>query len=156
MNAFLLSFGLHSQFGCSSVPPPPYAKFFQIFMRKHSVSSEQACWIKADTDVSEHKLSLDRAFILRVFKNRYSSLFNVFFAFNRKQILFSLFHDLRKTLLTTCLQFSGRDDSLKSPTCVDLVNNCPHLTSLALRGCKLHDYKVRILVKVFSCATRKD
>lgn len=44
---------------------------------------------------------------------------------------------------------TGRDDSLKSPTCVDLVNNCPHLTSLALRGFKLHDYKVRILVKGF-------
>ncbi|XP_009367628.2 F-box protein SKIP17 [Pyrus x bretschneideri] len=42
---------------------------------------------------------------------------------------------------------SGRDDSLKSPTCVDLVNNCPHLTSLAFRGFKLHDYKVRILLK---------
>ncbi|KAJ9696184.1 hypothetical protein PVL29_008433 [Vitis rotundifolia] len=44
---------------------------------------------------------------------------------------------------------TGRDDSLKSPTCVDLVNNCPNLTSLALRGFKLHDYKVRILVKGF-------
>lgn len=44
---------------------------------------------------------------------------------------------------------TGRDDSLKSPTCVDLVNNCPHLTSLALRGFKLHDYKVRLLVKGF-------
>ncbi|XP_031272205.1 F-box protein SKIP17-like [Pistacia vera] len=42
---------------------------------------------------------------------------------------------------------TGRDDSLKSPTCVDFVNNCPHLTSLALRGFKLPDYKVRILVK---------
>ncbi|GLT52755.1 hypothetical protein SLA2020_260770 [Shorea laevis] len=42
---------------------------------------------------------------------------------------------------------TGRDDSLKSPTCVDLVNNCPKLTSLSLRGFKLHDYKVRILVK---------
>ncbi|XP_043691671.1 F-box protein SKIP17-like [Telopea speciosissima] len=44
---------------------------------------------------------------------------------------------------------TGRDDSLKSPTCIDLVNGCPHLTSLALRGFKLHDYKVRILVKGF-------
>lgn len=43
---------------------------------------------------------------------------------------------------------AGRDDSLKSPTCVDLVNNCPNLSSLSLRGFKLHDYKVRILVKV--------
>ncbi|XP_044503784.1 F-box protein SKIP17-like isoform X2 [Mangifera indica] len=42
---------------------------------------------------------------------------------------------------------TGRDDSLKSPTCVDFVNNCPHLTSLALRGFKLPDYKVRILLK---------
>ncbi|KAK6286330.1 hypothetical protein POUND7_012509 [Theobroma cacao] len=44
---------------------------------------------------------------------------------------------------------TGRDDSLKSPTCVDLVNNCPNLSSLSLRGFKLHDYKVRILVKGF-------
>ncbi|CAL5436980.1 unnamed protein product [Camellia sinensis] len=42
---------------------------------------------------------------------------------------------------------TGRDDSLKFPTCSDLVNNCPHLTSLALRGFKLQDYKVRVLVK---------
>ncbi|KAM7501345.1 hypothetical protein LguiB_000249 [Lonicera macranthoides] len=44
---------------------------------------------------------------------------------------------------------TGRDDSLKLPTCSDLVNNCPHLTSLALRGFKLHDYKARVLVKGF-------
>ncbi|KAM7253711.1 hypothetical protein ACFE04_031393 [Oxalis oulophora] len=44
---------------------------------------------------------------------------------------------------------TGRDDSLKSPTCVDFVNNCPNLSSLALRGFKLHDNKVRILVKGF-------
>ncbi|KAL4361869.1 hypothetical protein GQ457_04G028010 [Hibiscus cannabinus] len=44
---------------------------------------------------------------------------------------------------------TGRDDSLKSPTCVDFVNNCPNLSSLSLRGFKLHDYKVRILVKGF-------
>ncbi|CAL5425234.1 unnamed protein product [Camellia sinensis] len=44
---------------------------------------------------------------------------------------------------------TGRDDSLKLPTCCDLVNNCPHLTSLSLRGFKLHDHKVRILVKGF-------
>ncbi|XP_022954019.1 F-box protein SKIP17-like isoform X1 [Cucurbita moschata] len=42
---------------------------------------------------------------------------------------------------------TGRDDSLKSPTCVDLVQKCPRLVSLALRGFKLHDYKVRILLK---------
>ncbi|KAA3474984.1 F-box protein [Gossypium australe] len=42
-----------------------------------------------------------------------------------------------------------RDDSLKSPTCVDLVNNCRNISSLSLRGFKLHDYKVRILVKGF-------
>lgn len=44
---------------------------------------------------------------------------------------------------------AGRDDSLKWPTCSDLVKNCPHLTSLALRGFKLHDGKVRMLVKGF-------
>ncbi|KAI3980914.1 hypothetical protein MKX01_025479 [Papaver californicum] len=44
---------------------------------------------------------------------------------------------------------TGRDDSLKSPTCVDFVNGCPRLTSLALRGFNLQDYKVRILVKGF-------
>ncbi|KAM5563723.1 F-box protein SKIP17 [Rosa sericea] len=44
---------------------------------------------------------------------------------------------------------SGRDDSLKSPACIELVNNCPHVTSLSLRGFKLHDYKVRILIKGF-------
>lgn len=49
---------------------------------------------------------------------------------------------------------AGRDDSLKSQTCVDLVNNCPDLTSLALRGFKLHDYKVRILVKVYPAISR--
>ncbi|XP_077213650.1 F-box protein At4g02760-like isoform X2 [Tasmannia lanceolata] len=42
---------------------------------------------------------------------------------------------------------TGRDDSLKSPTCIDLVNGCPNLTSLALRGFKLQDHKVRVLVK---------
>ncbi|XP_050237309.1 F-box protein SKIP17-like isoform X2 [Mercurialis annua] len=69
--------------------------------------------------------------------------------------------ELRQTLVsvsTSCplierLYFesskTGRDESLKSPTCVDLVNNCPNLTSLALRGFKLHDCKVRILVKGF-------
>nr|KYP43335.1 F-box protein SKIP17 [Cajanus cajan] len=44
---------------------------------------------------------------------------------------------------------TGRDDSLKTQTCEELVNNCPHLTSLSLRGFKLHDYKVRVLVKGF-------
>ncbi|KAL3531335.1 hypothetical protein ACH5RR_010657 [Cinchona calisaya] len=44
---------------------------------------------------------------------------------------------------------TGRDDSLKLPTCSDLVNNCPNLSSLALRGFKLHDYKARTLVKGF-------
>ncbi|XP_016515753.1 F-box protein At4g02760 [Nicotiana tabacum] len=44
---------------------------------------------------------------------------------------------------------TGRDDSLKLPTCSDLVSNCPRLSSLALRGFKLHDYKARILVKGF-------
>ncbi|KAK6141459.1 hypothetical protein DH2020_024819 [Rehmannia glutinosa] len=46
-------------------------------------------------------------------------------------------------------QKQGRDDSLKLPTCNDLVTNCPHLSSLALRGFKLHDVKVRVLVKGF-------
>ncbi|MED6210341.1 hypothetical protein PIB30_063245 [Stylosanthes scabra] len=44
---------------------------------------------------------------------------------------------------------TGRDDSLKTQTCLELVDNCPHLTSLSLRGFKLHDYKVRVLVKGF-------
>ncbi|KAL3827948.1 hypothetical protein ACJIZ3_016750 [Penstemon smallii] len=44
---------------------------------------------------------------------------------------------------------TGRDDSLKLPTCNDLVTSCPNLSSLALRGFKLHDVKVRILVKGF-------
>ncbi|KAL0435733.1 UNVERIFIED_CONTAM: F-box protein SKIP17 [Sesamum radiatum] len=44
---------------------------------------------------------------------------------------------------------TGRDDSLKLPTCNDLVTNCPNLSSLALRGFKLHDVKVRVLVKGF-------
>ncbi|GAB4829504.1 hypothetical protein Ancab_019177 [Ancistrocladus abbreviatus] len=44
---------------------------------------------------------------------------------------------------------AGRDDSLKTSTCADFVNNCPSLTSLALRGFKLHDCKVRILLKGF-------
>ncbi|KAJ8492700.1 hypothetical protein OPV22_014421 [Ensete ventricosum] len=42
---------------------------------------------------------------------------------------------------------TGRDDSLNSATCIDLVNGCPNIVSLALRGFKLHDHKVRILVK---------
>ncbi|GFZ04732.1 hypothetical protein Acr_17g0003040 [Actinidia rufa] len=44
---------------------------------------------------------------------------------------------------------TGRDDSLKVQTCTDIVNNCPHLISLALRGFKLHDCKIRVLVKGF-------
>lgn len=51
---------------------------------------------------------------------------------------------------------TGRDDSLKSPTCVELVNNCPNLTSLALRGFKLQDHKVRILLKGFRKLTYVD
>ncbi|KAG6438313.1 hypothetical protein SASPL_103250 [Salvia splendens] len=42
---------------------------------------------------------------------------------------------------------TGRDDSLTLATCNDIVNNCPYLSSLALRGFKLHDRKVRDLVK---------
>ncbi|XP_026434983.1 F-box protein At4g02760-like [Papaver somniferum] len=44
---------------------------------------------------------------------------------------------------------TGRDDSLKSTTCVGFVNSCPRLTSLALRGFILQDYKIRILMKGF-------
>ncbi|KAK4762905.1 hypothetical protein SAY86_008673 [Trapa natans] len=44
---------------------------------------------------------------------------------------------------------TARDDSLKSPTCVDLVSSCPEMTSLSLRGFKLHDCKVRTLLKGF-------
>ncbi|XP_057484287.1 F-box protein At4g02760-like isoform X2 [Actinidia eriantha] len=44
---------------------------------------------------------------------------------------------------------TGRDDSLKVQTCTDLVNNCPHLIYLALRGFKLNDCKIRVLVKGF-------
>ncbi|KAK1314165.1 F-box protein [Acorus calamus] len=44
---------------------------------------------------------------------------------------------------------SDRDDSLNTSTCVDLVSGCPHLTSLSLRGFKLHDNKIRVLVKGF-------
>ncbi|MED6106808.1 hypothetical protein PIB30_007834 [Stylosanthes scabra] len=43
----------------------------------------------------------------------------------------------------------GRDESLKIQTCTDLVTSCPHVTSLSLRGTRLHDYKVRILIKGF-------
>ncbi|RWR72655.1 F-box family protein [Cinnamomum micranthum f. kanehirae] len=43
----------------------------------------------------------------------------------------------------------GRDDSLKSPTCSALVNGCPSLTSLALRGFKLQDNKIRVFLKGF-------
>lgn len=63
-------------------------------------------------------------------------------------IIFSVFQVI--CLFIVILKMTGRDDSLKSPTCVDLVQRCPRLVSLALRGFKLHDYKVRILIKVFS------
>ncbi|XP_020574795.1 F-box protein SKIP17-like [Phalaenopsis equestris] len=42
---------------------------------------------------------------------------------------------------------TGCDDSLKSQTCADLVNGCPQIISLTLRGFKLNDHKVRILIK---------
>lgn len=69
---------------------------------------------------------------------------------------FSMDHDYGPQFFSyTCVScIAGRDDSLKSQTCVDLVNNCPNLTSLALRGFKLHDYKVRILVKVYPAISR--
>lgn len=60
---------------------------------------------------------------------------------------FFLSHAHRNCSLLS-LSYPGRDDSLKLPTCHDLVNNCSHLTSLTLRGFKLHDYKARVLVKV--------
>ncbi|RRT46476.1 hypothetical protein B296_00054415 [Ensete ventricosum] len=44
--------------------------------------------------------------------------------------------------------FSGRDYGLNTPTCTGLVNGCPNLMSLALRGFKLHDHKVSILIKI--------
>ncbi|KAK7242999.1 hypothetical protein RIF29_37781 [Crotalaria pallida] len=44
---------------------------------------------------------------------------------------------------------TGRDDSLKMQTCSELVHSCPNITSLSLRGFKLHDFKVRTLVKGF-------
>ncbi|GAB4840822.1 hypothetical protein Ancab_021582 [Ancistrocladus abbreviatus] len=54
------------------------------------------------------------------------------------------FHvELRQTVESVSI-----DDSLKVPTCVDFVKNCPNLTSLALRGFKLRDYKVCILLKI--------
>ncbi|RWV89037.1 hypothetical protein GW17_00048841 [Ensete ventricosum] len=42
---------------------------------------------------------------------------------------------------------TGRDYGLNTPTCTGLVNGCPNLMSLALRGFKLHDHKVSILIK---------
>ncbi|XP_071719703.1 F-box protein At4g02760-like [Rutidosis leptorrhynchoides] len=42
---------------------------------------------------------------------------------------------------------TGRDDGLKYPTCNEFVLNCPNITTLALKGFKLHDYKARMLVK---------
>ncbi|KAJ6832444.1 F-box protein-like isoform X1 [Iris pallida] len=42
---------------------------------------------------------------------------------------------------------AGRDNSLSSATCVDLVNGCPRINSLGLRGFKVHDHKARSLVK---------
>lgn len=44
---------------------------------------------------------------------------------------------------------TGRDDSLKTPTCSALVNGCPALTSLALRGFKLQDHYIRQFFKGF-------
>ncbi|XP_020211194.1 F-box protein At4g02760 isoform X1 [Cajanus cajan] len=58
-----------------------------------------------------------------------------------------LFFESSKTVIPFWL--SGRDDSLKAQTCFELVSSCPHLTSLSLRGFKLHDCKVRVLVKGF-------
>lgn len=50
-----------------------------------------------------------------------------------------------------CCQSSktGRTEALKTRTCVQLVKGCPNLSSLALRGFKLNDQKVNILLKGF-------
>lgn len=50
-----------------------------------------------------------------------------------------------------CCQSSktGRTEALKSRTCVQLVKGCPNLSSLALRGFKLNDQKVNVLLKGF-------
>ncbi|CAI9284922.1 unnamed protein product [Lactuca saligna] len=42
---------------------------------------------------------------------------------------------------------AGRDDGLKFPTCNEFVLNYPNITTLALKGFKLHDYKAHMLVK---------
>ncbi|CAH9078411.1 unnamed protein product [Cuscuta epithymum] len=42
---------------------------------------------------------------------------------------------------------AGRDCSLKLQLCCDLSSNCPNLSSLTLRGFKLHDSRVCVLVK---------
>ncbi|EPS71454.1 hypothetical protein M569_03302, partial [Genlisea aurea] len=55
-------------------------------------------------------------------------------------LLERLFFDSSKT---------GRDDTLKLPACHDLVKNCPNMCSLALRGFKLPDLKLRVLIKGF-------
>ncbi|XP_039120761.1 F-box protein At4g02760-like [Dioscorea cayenensis subsp. rotundata] len=54
-------------------------------------------------------------------------------------------HSMKRLFLES--SETGRDDSLKSTTCLDLVTGCPNLISLALRGFKLQDHKVKILVK---------
>uniref|UniRef100_A0A251TFL4 Putative adaptor protein complex, sigma subunit, AP complex, mu/sigma subunit n=1 Tax=Helianthus annuus TaxID=4232 RepID=A0A251TFL4_HELAN len=41
----------------------------------------------------------------------------------------------------------GRDDGLKHPTCYEFVHSCPNITTLAIKGFKLHGYKARMLVK---------
>ncbi|KAL7618329.1 hypothetical protein Lser_V15G00751 [Lactuca serriola] len=40
-----------------------------------------------------------------------------------------------------------REDGLKFPTYNEFVLNCPNITTLALKGFKLHDYKTHMLVK---------
>ncbi|XP_075507625.1 F-box protein At4g02733-like [Primulina tabacum] len=44
---------------------------------------------------------------------------------------------------------TGRDDSLKLPTCHDLVTHCPYISTLGLRGFKLQDTKLRVFLKGF-------
>ncbi|KAK1437278.1 hypothetical protein QVD17_03068 [Tagetes erecta] len=42
---------------------------------------------------------------------------------------------------------TGRDDCWKTPACNEFVRNCPNITTLALKGFKLQDYKVHMLLK---------
>nr|KAJ0217056.1 hypothetical protein LSAT_V11C300136710 [Lactuca sativa] len=56
---------------------------------------------------------------------------------------------LISSLMFLSQTLTGRDDGLKFPTCNAFVLNCPNITTLALKGFKLHDYKARMLVKLW-------